>query len=447
MVAVLSPGRAELLRGLAAIAPAERFATISIAPETTMNRFLLVCSYSVMFLMIYHLSALWEDRRWAMVVPLVVVAAVEAGLGIVQASAGETASGTYGNYDHFAGLLEMVLPFCVAYPLAVWRRSDWRGQFPLRPALRMCAGFGVGALLLVGILFPLADGFVATLFSLLVMGVVARLGSGRSLLLAALAGAALIGAFVLLLPSDQLISRFGLLSTTEQLTGDTRLHLWRESLHLYRAFPVFGCGLGGFESAFLRYKVVAPLGTADYAHNDYLQLLIELGAVGFAIGAVLFTAIVTRAIRANSRRYDPDTRYLAIGCIGAFTAIGLHSLVDFNLYVPANATALAWIAGLAASLQGTATRLPEKEQPHGVAADHRYHADVIGARSALGAPRHQTADTLRGETYFEPLSLGALVNATPAPMPPATPAEPSTIGSVLPAPDAITEPSRSVPTP
>ena len=36
---------------------------------------------------------------------------------------------------------------------------------------------------------------------------------------------------------------------------------------------------------------------------------------------------------------------LAVGLIGSFVAIGLHSIVDFNLYIPANALALAWLAG------------------------------------------------------------------------------------------------------
>jgi hypothetical protein len=44
---------------------------------------------------------------------------------------------------------------------------------------------------------------------------------------------------------------------------------------------------------------------------------------------------------------DPGNRWLAIACIGSFAAIGLHSFVDFNLYIPANALLLAWISGVA----------------------------------------------------------------------------------------------------
>jgi O-antigen ligase len=183
-----------------------------------------------------------------------------------------------------------------------------------------------------------------------------RVGRSRSVLWAALAAVAIAACF-LLLPSDQLITRFAELSSPTELTNDGRLQLWRESIGLYRAFPIFGCGVGTFETAFLRYKAVAPAATADYAHNDYLQFLIELGAVGFVIGAVLFIAVIRRTAAALSHRYDPDTRLLAAGCLASLAAIGLHSLVDFNLHVPANATALAWIAALGASLQ-QAVRAP-----------------------------------------------------------------------------------------
>ncbi len=46
---------------------------------------------------------------------------------------------------------------------------------------------------------------------------------------------------------------------------------------------------------------------------------------------------------------DTSHRELSIGLLGAFCAIALHSLTDFNLYIPANALAVAWLGGLAIS--------------------------------------------------------------------------------------------------
>src|SRR3984957_19125617 len=57
------------------------------------------------------------------------------------------------------------------------------------------------------------------------------------------------------------------------------------------------------------------------------------------------------AVRAAIRAEERVGRFLGLGCVGAMTAIGVHSLADFNTYIPANALVLAWIAGIAASLR------------------------------------------------------------------------------------------------
>jgi O-antigen ligase len=91
--------------------------------------------------------------------------------------------------------------------------------------------------------------------------------------------------------------------------------------------------------------------TIDFAHNDYLQYLAELGALGFLVGLVLVLRLFTKTLRAAIDGPSTDRRYVSLACTGSFVAILLHSLVDFNLYIPANAMLLAWIAGLAASSQ------------------------------------------------------------------------------------------------
>src|SRR2546422_9569349 len=89
-----------------------------------------------------------------------------------------------------------------------------------------------------------------------------------------------------------------------------------DSWGLIRAFPVFGCGLGGYESAFMRYKASLPMFNQDYAHNDYLQGLAELGIVGFAIVATLGIVALKPAIRSIRTR---ETMYLGLACVGAIT--------------------------------------------------------------------------------------------------------------------------------
>jgi O-antigen ligase len=177
-------------------------------------------------------------------------------------------------------------------------------------------------------------------------------------LLAALA----LGAFVFL-PPDALILRFAQLAsadglTANGLTANGRTELWRDTMPLIRAYLPFGCGLGGYETVLYPFKKSGPLVTYDFAHNDYLQLLAELGLPGFLIVAAGAFWITRRAVRGALRLQDPEQRYFAMACAGALAAILLHSTVDFNLYIPSNVMVLMWIAGMTAGLDAGAVRHP-----------------------------------------------------------------------------------------
>jgi O-antigen ligase len=147
---------------------------------------------------------------------------------------------------------------------------------------------------------------------------------------------------LIFLPPDQLVARFA--------QSDIRTEIWSESLPLVRAYWLLGCGSGGFESVFMQYKRTDPMFRVDYAHNDYLQRLVELGIVGTFMAGSVIVCVLLDARRAALRHSALSGRALAIACIAAITAILIHSLVDFNLYIPANAMVLAWICGIAVSI-------------------------------------------------------------------------------------------------
>jgi O-antigen ligase len=103
-----------------------------------------------------------------------------------------------------------------------------------------------------------------------------------------------------------LIARFAQLVSTDH-TGEGRAQLWTETVPLIKAYPIFGCGRGGYETAFLKFKAFELLVTDDFAHNDYLQLLAELGIVGFVIVAALALSVVRMAVRKAVASADPET--------------------------------------------------------------------------------------------------------------------------------------------
>jgi hypothetical protein len=50
-----------------------------------------------------------------------------------------------------------------------------------------------------------------------------------------------------------------------------------------------------------------------------------------------------------------------VACVSAQSAIALHSLTDFNLYIPANAMLLAWIAGMAVGAESAGTTMDARK--------------------------------------------------------------------------------------
>src|SRR5208282_3299391 len=95
------------------------------------------------------------------------------------------------------------------------------------------------------------------------------------------------------LSTRELVLRFAELTATEEVSQDTRVRIWGDTLRLVQAYPWTGCGLGAFERGLYRFKTVAPVSTVGFAHDDYLQILAELGVPGL----VLFLALAGWILR------------------------------------------------------------------------------------------------------------------------------------------------------
>jgi O-antigen ligase len=350
VVRVLSPGRAQMLDALGPAGAKVSFASLSVFPAGTFQQFLLICGYMAVFLLVRELMWSFADRPWLVVGPVILVAALEAALGLAQYFGGADDSmrrGTYANRDHFAGFLEMALPFAVMYPVAVFRRVRSRERQSMGCAVKSAAVGAVAQLILLGIIFSFSrSGFIAALGAIFMMGALGLTSRKKRCAAVGVVAALVLASFVFL-PPEKLIFRFA----KDELKVEDRPELWAETLRLVREYPVLGCGMGGYGSVFVSANLSRPLATDEHAHNDYLQLLLELGVMGFAIGAWLAWLVVRQGVRAIAAGSGGDTRYLGLASIGALTAISIHSFTDFNLYIPANAMLLAWIAGLTTGLE------------------------------------------------------------------------------------------------
>jgi O-antigen ligase len=334
---------------------------LSTAPGETLKRLLDVVPAMAAFLVSRKLCQSWRRRAWVLVIPVIAVAWLESMLGLLQFYMVQTGdsharvNGTYVNPNHFAGLLEISFPLAILWAVSVWRNAVTRHTNSAGPALAAIVLLVVGACLLMGIVLSLSRmGFISTLASTILttftlLGTQTWRRAGIGLGWRWLTCMALLVCLLVFLPTRGMIDRLAKLTATEELADEYRLKIWSDSLHLIAAYRWTGSGLGAYEYGLYRFKTVAPMLRVDFAHNDYLQIIAELGLVGAALAGGLALWIFWRLVSVvlwmrGSRNWE-----LAVGLLGALLAIALHSLVDFNLYIPANALALAWLCGIADS--------------------------------------------------------------------------------------------------
>jgi O-antigen ligase len=255
--------------------------------------------------------------------------------------------GPYVNRDHFAGLMEMLLPVAVLYI------AGWRGRFSLEASIwRVSAAtVALAALLLSGSrggLLALSAEIAIATAALRWAG--ARTGHRRRLAVAA--GLTLVSGVLLFACVDPgwVAKKLGSVAYVDRTWADwagDRKNMAVDALRMWRDHPFLGVGLGDFETAYPRYQSLASDLWIDHAHNDYVEAVAETGLVG----ALLILSAVALFLRLAFRDWGHPFRSqagwirlgAAIGCCGML----VHSVGDFNLHIPANAAWFAVLAGIA----------------------------------------------------------------------------------------------------
>ncbi len=123
-----------------------------------------------------------------------------------------------------------------------------------------------------------------------------------------------------------------------------RLTFWQVSLDMVAERPWQGHGYGNFEAAFAQHRDERFDERVDFAHNTYIEHLVELGVPAtllLYLGPVLLFGYCVRGVFA--RRRD---QVFALVAVGATVLVGLHGLVDFSLQIPAVAVTYAAVLGI-----------------------------------------------------------------------------------------------------
>jgi O-antigen ligase len=247
--------------------------------------------------------------------------------------------GPFVNRNHFAGFAELTVP--VGLALMIFRGLQ-RDMFPLASVLTIIP---VGALILSGS----RGGIVGFVFQLVVLGLMAR-SRKRGAEPARLAALALVGfaaiALIGWLGASKVIERFSTLHPGD-ITLSRRATMVRGAARVFISHPIAGCGLGSLVAVYPRFETFYDGLVVDHVHNDYMELLAEMGLVGGLFGGAFLWILFRDARKGFAAEQGHFSRAVHAAGITAVCGLLLHSLVDFNLHIPSNALLFLFQAHLA----------------------------------------------------------------------------------------------------
>lgn len=352
------PGHSSYVEALrVAQAPEVAYRALSLAPDFTTLSLLAGLPLSAAFLLAY-LSPLPQVRLLIQV--FLVVATSQAVLGLMQlgpfpglyfgAADGGRAIGTFANPNHFANYIAMTVPLTVLFlRQATTASTTEAGERGGRQSIAVVLGIVLFLLLAAVLASNSRGGTVTTLVvTMLAVWLLSRRRSHRREHRWGIVGVvALLALVAIAVGVDALLSRFEA-DKTGYFAGD-RWQMVVSAWHGAMVFWPFGSGMGTFAAVYPAFHPVGLRGFVEHAHNDYVQLLMEGGLLVVALAIVALGLVVRQSIalvRRAQRSGLDSAALLQASCGLGLLAVVLHSWVEFNLRIPANAILATFLLGV-----------------------------------------------------------------------------------------------------
>jgi O-antigen ligase len=249
--------------------------------------------------------------------------------------------GSYVNHNHYAGLMEMLVPTPFVVSMGHLLRGGKRAIVGACAVLMACTIFLSGS----------RGGMLAFALEMVLFAAL-TLGKRRSprIALGTIAVCVFSLALLTFVGKGQVLGRLG------DLSPGIRLDITKDSLRMFSKRPVWGWGLGTFPTVYPSYRTFDTNLFVNEAHNDYAQLLVETGLLGFGL-MLWFLVRLYRYGLPISRRWEFQwDGAVSLAALMGCTGILLHSFVDFNLQIPANAALFYVLCGLVAAPMAAASK-------------------------------------------------------------------------------------------
>ena len=250
--------------------------------------------------------------------------------------------GPYVNHNHYAGLMELLVPIPLIISLSRIAEDKTRIAAGVASAIMVATIFLSGS----------RGGMLAVFGELAVLAIILfRQKRGVRIAVGAAAFAVVLISLLAWLGGKELTNRVSSISKEArgEISGGMRLSIDKDGLHMFSRRPVLGWGLGTFPVVYPQFRSFYTNFFVNEAHNDYVQLLAEMGVLGF--GTMLwFLALLYRHAKRKLGKWMTEVGgATTLACSLGVVGILLHSFVDFNLQIPANAAIYFVFCNIAAA--------------------------------------------------------------------------------------------------
>jgi O-antigen ligase len=362
-VEAISPYRAERVRMVNELAGTQQqFIAISDNGRGGFYRSFFLISLILYYLTLRQLLAVRKKFFFTLILCLVSVGTFEALYGLMQfinpnlgilwlSITSRAAYGTIIYKNQYASLLNMIWPLAIAGgALYFFKRSQGRRHLYSGSKLKIMANrvsttkiqspllIFAAMTMVLAILFSLSrGGILAMLLVALCLIVLLPFSKNGKIGFLALFLCLIVG-YASLLDIDTLIARFGSIDTS----GQSRIDLYLSSLPMLLDHWLTGIGFGSYSLLSPVYLKGFPEHIHyDKAHNEYLELLIELG---IPVALLLFGWMIFGMIKLllgllsviNNPKVDRKKVVFGIAAFCGLIGFLIHGIVDFGWRLPAN---------------------------------------------------------------------------------------------------------------
>ncbi|XPF95051.1 O-antigen ligase family protein [Colwellia sp. RE-S-Sl-9] len=145
---------------------------------------------------------------------------------------------------------------------------------------------------------------------------------------------------------DKLTKRY----QNQGLTPNGRDLMVNTATNIIKHYPLFGTGAGTYPVIQQKYKspLLGNTAMSKRAHNDYFEYLCNQGIIGFSL-LMLAMALLYIKLFKQLKKTKSSFMGIKVACFTSVSAISIHSFMDFNFHLPANA--IYFFIILAAGLQ------------------------------------------------------------------------------------------------